>query len=55
MDKQQRFDFSQNIENYLEEHQVYDMFDKLLTQLLLKKPEKPIDFLIEHISNPTGL
>lgn len=31
------------------------MFDSLLTQLLLKKPDKPIDFLIEHISNPSAL
>ena len=34
---------------------MYDLFDKLLTELLLKKPEKPIDFLIENISNSANL
>lgn len=31
---------------------MYDLFESLLQQLLLKKPEKPLDFLIERISNP---
>ena len=52
MDKQARFEFNNSIENFLEENQVYDLFESLLQQLLLKKPEKPLDFLIERISNP---
>lgn len=49
MDKNQKYEFTESIEGYLEENQVYDMFENLLQQLLLKKPEKPIDFLIEKI------
>ena len=52
MDKTARFEFKQSIENYLEENQVYDYFSQLFQQLLLKKPERPLDFLIERIANP---
>ena len=47
MDKAQRFEFTQQIENYLEDHHVYDLFENLLQQILVKKPEKPLDFLID--------
>ena len=49
MDKNQKYEFTESIEGYLEENQVYDLFENLLQQLLLKKPEKPIDFLMERI------
>ena len=49
MDKNQKYEFTESIETYLEENQVYDLFEKLLQQLLLKKPEKPLEFLIERI------
>lgn len=52
MDKTQKYEFTQSIEEYLEENQVYDLFENLLQQLLVKKPERPIDFLLEKISNP---
>lgn len=49
MDKVQKFEYIQQIEQYLEENQVYELFESLLQQLLLNKPEKPLDFLINSL------
>ena len=47
MDKGAKFEFQQTIETYLEENHVYELFEDLLQQLLVTKPDKPLDFLIE--------
>lgn len=49
MDKLQKFDYMQTIESYLEQKQVYEMFEDLLKQLLVNKPENPLDFLTEKL------
>jgi len=49
MDKVQKFEYTQQIENYLEDNQVYELFENLLMQILVNKPEKPLDFMIEKL------
>jgi hypothetical protein len=49
MDKSQKFEYTQSIEQYLEDNQVYDVFQNLLQQLLINKPDKPLDFLIKAL------
>ena len=49
MDKGQKFEFQQQIENYLEDNHVYELFEDLLQQLLVAKPDKPLDYLIEQL------
>lgn len=57
MDKLQRFEYRQVVEQYLEENinpssdspyytHVYELFLNLQKQLLIHRPENPIDFLI---------
>ena len=46
MDKLQKFDYMQSIEQYLDENQIYEMFEDLLKQLLVARPEKPLEFLV---------
>lgn len=36
----------QSIESYLEENQVYELFEGLLKQLVINRPDHPLDFLI---------
>ena len=50
MDKNSKFEYTQTIESYLEEYQVYELFESLLQQLLVHKPAKPLDFLINQLS-----
>lgn len=49
MDKNQKYEFVKKTEEYLEEKKVYDLFQNLTKQLLIHRPESPIDFLIERI------
>ena len=60
MDKVQKFDYIQTIENYLEDNtnpssdsqyftHVYELFLHLQKQLLIHRPENPIDFLIKKL------
>ena len=49
MDKLQKFEYVQSIESYLEDNQVYELLESLLKQLVINRPEKPLDFLIEKL------
>jgi hypothetical protein len=54
MDKIQKFEQTKKIDDFLEKNQVFEMFLGLLKQVLVNTPEKPLDFLIEKLSNPTS-
>ena len=36
----------------MEDHQIRELFLELLKQLIVSKPEKPLDFLMDKLSNP---
>jgi adenylate kinase len=42
------------MEKYIEENQVYELFEVLMKQLLVAKPERPLDFLIDRLSEEPG-
>ena len=50
MDPNQKAEYSENIEEYLEEYKVYDYFYELMKEVVTEKPKNLIDFLIERIS-----
>jgi hypothetical protein len=52
MDKLQKFEYIQSIESYFEDNQVYELLENLLKQLVINRPEKPLDFLIERLQKP---
>lgn len=54
MDKVQRFEFQQSIEQFLEQNQVYELFEGLLKDLVANRPDKPLDYLIEKLQKPKG-
>ena len=47
MDRNEKLHFQKSIESYFEEKKVYDLFEKLLKDLVINKPEDPIQYLIE--------
>ena len=49
MDKVQRFEFSNSIDAYLEQNQVYELFESLLKEVVMNRPENPLDFLISKL------
>lgn len=50
MDHNQKQEYSEGIEEYLEEHKVYDYFYELMKDIVTHRPKNPVDFLIERIS-----
>jgi hypothetical protein len=52
MDKQQKLEYQRKIENYLAREHVYDLFEELTKQLVVKQPDDPISFLIDRLSTP---
>ena len=52
MDKQQKLEYQTRIENYLSKEHVYDLFEDLLKQLVVKQPSDPLSFLIDKLSIP---
>ena len=49
MDRTEKLKYEQGIEQYFDENKVYDLFEKLFKDLVINKPENPIDYLIEHL------
>lgn len=49
MDRNEKLEFQQKIEAYFEERRVYDLFEKLLRELVITKPKDPIDYLVHRI------
>jgi adenylate kinase len=50
MDKQQKLEYQNKIEGYLGKEHVYDLFEDLLKQIMIKQPDDPISFLIDRLS-----
>ena len=40
------------IEAYLEDNQVYELFESLLKQLVVEKPEDPLTYLVDALNRP---
>jgi adenylate kinase len=55
MDRQQKLEYQQKIEQYLTKQNVYDLFEDLTKALIVKQPDDPISFLIEKLSTPEGI
>jgi len=49
MDRNEKLQFQQSIENYFESKHIYDLFEKFLKELVVNKPEDPIDYLIKRL------
>lgn len=54
MNNNEKTDFILSAQKYLEDHKIYDLFEHLTKQLLLKQPQNSLDFLIDRLSNPNN-
>jgi len=52
MERTEKLHFQQSIENYFEDKKVYFLFEKLLKELVIIKPDQPIDYLIKRLKTP---
>lgn len=51
MDKNEKLQFQNSLEDYFEEHKVYELFEKLLKELVVNQPDEPLDYLINRLQS----
>ena len=49
MDRTEKLEYEKGIEQYFDDNKVYDLFEKLFKELIINKPENPVDYLIERL------
>ncbi len=42
------------VSEYVQKHQVFQLFEELLQQLIIYKPDDPLDFLIQYLGTSHG-
>ena len=50
MDQTSKLQYQKDVEKYLEEKKVYDVFEELMKNLIIDQPEDPIDYLMTRLS-----
>ena len=46
--------FQRQLEEYLEEQKVYDIFEDMMKSLIVHRPKDPLKFLVEKLTTPEG-
>lgn len=49
MDRTEKLQYEKSVEQYFDDHKVYDLFQKLFKELIINKPSNPVDYLIERL------
>lgn len=52
MDQIKRYEEEVKIEEYFEEKRLYELFKNLFKDLLIHRPDNPLDHLIDKLKNP---
>ena len=53
MDRVQKLEYEKSMEEYFHTHKVYDLIERLFEELIVNKPENPIDYLISRLKRKT--
>ena len=51
--KKAKLEFQQDIESYMEEEKLHDIFQDMMTSVIKEMPKDPIQFLIDRMTNQT--
>jgi len=52
MNKQKKIEYQEQLENYLEQHQIYNLFESIMKGLLKERPEDAIGYMISKLEKP---
>ena len=50
MDRTEKLEYEKGIEQYFDDHKVYDLFEKLFKELIINRPDDPLDYLISRLN-----
>lgn len=49
--KEEKLDFQRDIEQYLEEHKVFDIFSQIVEGIIVETPKDPVAFIIDKMTD----
>jgi hypothetical protein len=49
---EKKLDYQRQLEEYLEEQKVYDIFENMMKGLIMHKPKDPLQFLVKRLTSP---
>lgn len=52
MMQDKKLDFQRQLEDYLEEQKVYDIFQDMMKTLIQHRPKDPLNFLVKQLTTP---
>jgi adenylate kinase len=50
MELKQKIEFQEEVETFLDQYNIYELFDYLLKELLIDRPDQPLDYLVHKLS-----
>ena len=50
--KEEKLQFQLSCEEYIEKEKLYEMFEDMMKQLIVHRPEDPVQFLIDKLQKP---
>jgi hypothetical protein len=52
MMQDKKLEFQKQLEEYLEEQKVYDIFEEMMKALIENRPKDPLGFLVKKLATP---
>ncbi len=52
MMQDKKLDFQRQLEEYLEDQKVYDIFEEMMKNLIQHRPKDPLNFLVKKLTAP---
>ena len=52
MMQDKKLEFQKQLEDYLEEQKVYDIFQDMMKNLIQHRPKDPLNFLVKKLTTP---
>lgn len=50
--KKEKLDYQAELESYMEENDVYQVFETMMKNLIIQQPEDPVPFLLDVLQKP---
>ena len=50
--KEKKIDFQRGCEEYIEEQGLYEIFEDMMRNFIINKPDDPVKFLIDKLEKP---
>lgn len=50
--RQEKLEYQEELEKYMEDNDVYEIFESLMKKLIVDQPEDPVPYLLDFLQKP---